>query len=261
MPFAPLLNNMLGWTMGRKRQVRWVWVLAVVLLLHGVLVWGLMRHKRSNPSLATEQGQMVQAQLSVPVASSMADAPKQSDGADNHVRQSDLPAAKTSSDHAPVKSASHMPDVPSGAVVVSSKDKQSSSAAPIAGNISSPQSQASTSAAHAGGSAQLSGSGTSSGGASAMSGSGSMGSGGTATGAAVDCLATVPARGSAAGLDVAVWVERTSSGARFVSLVNQAGEGARYLREIRDVAANVRFVAHDPSCVGKKVKVRVRVVF
>lgn len=260
MPFAPLLNNMLGWTMGRKRQVRWVWVLAVVLLLHGVLVWGLMRQKRSNPSLATERGQMVQAQLSVPVASSMADAPKQSDGADNHVRQSDLPAAKTSSDHAPVKSVTHMPNASSGAVAVSSTDKKSSSAAPITGNISSPQSQASTSAAHAGGSTQLSGSGASSDAASAMSGSG-VDSGGTATGAAVDCLATVPARGSAAGLDVAVWVERTSSGARFVSLVNQAGEGVRYLREIRDVAANVRFVAHDPSCVGKKVKVRVRVVF
>ena len=76
----------------------------------------------------------------------------------------------------------------------------------------------------------------------------------------MDCAATVkPPNASAAGLDVSVWVERSAGGVRFVGLVNQAGEGSRYLREIRTAVAGVRFVAHDAQCVGKKVKLKVRI--
>ena len=90
---------------------------------------------------------------------------------------------------------------------------------------------------------------------------GASAGGASATGAAaVDCAATVkPPHATVAGLDVLVWVERSSDGVRFVGLVNQAGEGSRYLREIRAAVAGVRFVAHDAQCVGKKVKLKVRI--
>ena len=127
------------------------------------------------------------------------------------------------------------------------------------------QSERTGSAKH-GGAVEIPSGGSQGGGAGAGAAAGNAGNTGGApektSTTEPNCAATIkPADARArAGMDVPVWVERTHTSAQFVRLVNQAGQARAYLREVQAAVKSVRFASNDAHCIGKKVKIVVRVL-
>ena len=242
--------------MRHSRSLRWLVVMVVVLAVHAAIFAGLMQW-RSASSVPQTNGIEVQAETS------SAAVEQGGEGAKNPAAES----VNTTSSAKPTPAASSQTmakntDIHTSQQANALTNTASSGVQPHSPAENNGERQVGATASGEKVGANINGnrdapSGRVSGGLSAGASAGSA----SATGAAaVDCAATLkPPNGTVAGLDVLVWVERSSDGVRFAGLVNQSGEGSRYLREIRAAVAGVRFVAHDAQCVGKKVKLKVRI--
>lgn len=245
--------------MGRSRRARWLVVLAAVLLVHALLLIYFMRRQQVS---APAQSSEMQLQVSAQSASSVAEtgAPY---ALKNPAQLSDISPAQTESKRTSEgEQAAHAQTHSSAPSSIAPESEATPRSPAVSSRADSAVGQSLAEGPHggnAGGGASSSalGSATVTGGAPTGGGQAS----GATTQVAVNCSATIkpPNANTSVGLDVAVWMERTADGGRFVGLLNQSGEGSRYLREIRSAVERVRFVAHDASCIGKQVKVIVRI--
>lgn len=240
--------------MRRNRSLRWLVIMAVVFAVHAAIFTCLMQWRSISP---TQQFNGIEVQTETSsVAAEAAGVDTKTPAVASVNETSTTKPALASSSEAVAKNKDVRSSQPESALM----NATPSGVLPPAEN-SGERHNGTTISSNVGASEKSAGNMNSSGGR--VSGSLSVGAagGGSSTGSGtVDCAATVkPSNASAAGLDVMVWVERWAGGVSFVGLVNQAGEGSRYLREIRTAVAGVRFVAHDAQCVGRKVKVKVRI--